>query len=837
MYEIKTDIEKKLLDWYWQHGSQRQGDWQLSRGGWLDRALKLVNEAAAVHIAKTVYSKPTMALWGPSQSGKSTLLARFIDAEASEDGHGSALSWDESAPARFSGDNKGGTVAVLNPFNQGDDASGCVTRFQLRDSVEFPQYPVEIEFASVQDILLSLAVGYMGETEAKDKDGKEVHWDAESLEALAKEACGDAKRATSVPNQGAYKLLTDVFNVVDVLIDMESPRYINLNKEWISRRASLLDNNALVSDPAIVERFAASLLWDKWDSLTEVFKKLCAKRLQLGDKRYFCSLEMAALMLNISAARYYRSSEYVRSLVDNCCVEELNNGTVALTRGKGSRLFSGNIELEFALAQGLVSLIVVPLKKSVIQSVNPQVADLLGQADLVDFPGVAIRHKSVELLKEKDLVLDAKPKGDELPLPALTRVLKRGKTASIVVGYARNLNIDVFSLLVRMPSGSGSPANPRQLMDGIRSWFKSMGKKYTPLDRSRELPINLILTFSATLLNMVHASGTGVSGLVGVFDKLRDMGDLSSPEIVKTFCVNYPMFPDGKIQITDEAELREVIGKILDDPFFKKQFAGTEKSLEEMAAPEADGRFGGRLYLFESMCAQLRESKRQNLLDEKMAAIAKAWNEALAEALPTDSPETKRSSDLEKLITFVNNSTLPPPELSRHILDFEDLKAEELEVLPRGGRQMKDYVARQINIWLESSKRKPLQAELGFESAEHRTRVLGYIRENVRATDLTDWLTQLAGLVSNDERRECRRLVAAFLVNQLFPVKASHREETECVRVLDDMSNDNGEENFDPYRESVVAPFVNVLEILKTPVDARQRGDQPGDRELTEIIA
>lgn len=831
MSAIKTDISDKLLDWYWQHGSQRKGDWQLSRGGWLDRMLKLITEAKAVEIAQTRYSKPTMALWGPSQSGKSTLLARFIDAGASEDGHGSAMSWDDNSPARFSGDNKGGSVAVLNPFNHGADASGCVTRFRLMDEVPYPAYPVELQFSSAQDILLSLAVGYLNETTAKDKDGKEVHWDAESLEKAVKEITKGTKLNSAGAGQEAFKLLIELLNVVDILMDMDVSRFNNLKGEWKSRRAGLLNNDALLDSVERVERLASALLWDNWASLTDLFSKLLNKRRQLGNLRYYCSVEMAALFLNISAAAYYRSTEshYVKDLVDACCIKELEPGVVALTKGEGKQLFSGNVEQDFAVTQGLVYLIVVPLKNSVISAANPQVHALLEQADLVDFPGVANEHKNADLLTDDQLVSS--------PLLALTHVMKRGKTASIVVSSARNLNIDAFSLLVRM---SHYPSHPQQLMDGIRQWFKSMGKQHTPcLDRSRELPINLILTFSASLLNLVDASGTGPNGLVNVFgEMLRSLSDLANPEVVTTFCVNYPQFPDGKIHIEDPVRLKEVIAKIMADSHFKKQFDGTERCLEQMAAPEDEGLYGGRIYLFERMCDQLSKSHRPDLLQAKLAQLTKEWNECLAEALPTDAPKDRRSEDIAKLINAISHSPLTSRDLAGRILAFQDLNPDDMDMLPPN-RQEEQYVESQISQWVESSKRKPLQTELGFESPEHRTRVLGYLRENIDLQTLLDWLGQLCGTISNSERKECRRLVAAFLVNQLFPVIRSHRTEKECIRVLDNMREytTKGTKAYDPYKESVVNPFLEVLEQLKTPADARERGIQPGDEELAALTA
>lgn len=48
--------------------------------------------------------------------------------------------------------------------------------------------------------------------------------------------------------------------MVDVLIDMDLPRYVNLRKEWLNRRSNLLNNDALISSTENVIKFACDLL-------------------------------------------------------------------------------------------------------------------------------------------------------------------------------------------------------------------------------------------------------------------------------------------------------------------------------------------------------------------------------------------------------------------------------------------------------------------------------------------------------------------------------------------------------------------------------------------------
>ena len=65
----------EITDWYWNYGKQRKDSYALGRSTWLDSMLKVGKGALNVQESKTTYRKPTMAIGGPSQTGKSTLLA------------------------------------------------------------------------------------------------------------------------------------------------------------------------------------------------------------------------------------------------------------------------------------------------------------------------------------------------------------------------------------------------------------------------------------------------------------------------------------------------------------------------------------------------------------------------------------------------------------------------------------------------------------------------------------------------------------------------------------------------------------------------------------------
>jgi polynucleotide 5'-kinase involved in rRNA processing len=86
---------KNIVDWYWNHGVARQGNFTLSRAEWLDKAYDIAERQEQLDcIGGPEAPRPTLAVWGPSQSGKSTLLSRYLDLGKSDQGS-PCLTWDE----------------------------------------------------------------------------------------------------------------------------------------------------------------------------------------------------------------------------------------------------------------------------------------------------------------------------------------------------------------------------------------------------------------------------------------------------------------------------------------------------------------------------------------------------------------------------------------------------------------------------------------------------------------------------------------------------------------------------------------------------------------------
>ncbi len=854
-------LAEQLTQWYQTYGSKRAGNYQLTRGGWLDRLQRIFRDLEMIELSRTDYSKPTMALWGPSQSGKSTLLQAFIDGNSPEEEGCPALTWSENDQARFCGRSGIPGLTVLNPYNHGLDASGCVTRFQLKDEVPYPEYPVELKFSTDFDIMLSLAVGYLSETTAQNKAGEKINISAIDLRhKLPKKPDNDKE---SVVDEQAYNLLVKLCDVLETLIDMNYSRYLNLQAEWSNLRREVLNNTQLSASMSRVKQLVFDLLWDDWSNIDTLFESLLEMRGKLmegvGHDKIYCPWSVASIMLDIAAVKRVSVSEADRTIVSSLGFSELSDGVKALTTTAESKLFvqSGTMQQDFALMQGLVSLIVVPIRGEAIKANSETVHSVLEVADLLDFPGVSNEHRAATLLEDDKLDFNYIADDGSKPYIGLTQLMKRGKTASIVVSSSRNLNIDVFSLLVRMPAGQNYPAQPHQLLNGIKSWCKAMGSQFPPTENDAKLPINLTLTFSASLINEVDVAGTGVSGLHGVFSRLDKLGNLADSNFVRTFTTNYPQFSAGTINCDSDERLVRNIQDIAADENFKKYFSGSPETLYAMAGlcygeRQYQREFGGRLYFFEQVREQLESSKRRDLLDVKYAQLTAALHSCLIEALPPKDEQGQRAADIQKLIAAIQIPDQDSPGYERYdaesigceIINFKNIDAEILDILPLAPNSIPSYTEAQVALWRDCVMSAPLQSHMGFESEEHRSRVISYIITNIDLEPLVMWLRGFAPTQVNQElREEFRRLVAAFLTQILFEYRAEDAVSSsakcspqEAQRRLNAMSQyrvNNPTES--PHYFAILKPFLDYLDYLLCHDALNPRGIQCGDSELEAI--
>ena len=99
--DVSADLQlsDQLTEWFWSFGVHRQSKYPpyaISTSEWLKIVYEIRKELATVAEAAQAV-RPCTAIWGPSQTGKSTLVSAYLDEKAvikdilSEDSTNSAL--------------------------------------------------------------------------------------------------------------------------------------------------------------------------------------------------------------------------------------------------------------------------------------------------------------------------------------------------------------------------------------------------------------------------------------------------------------------------------------------------------------------------------------------------------------------------------------------------------------------------------------------------------------------------------------------------------------------------------------------------------------------------
>jgi hypothetical protein len=865
-----------VLDWYWQQGLQRAGEYDLS-GAWLDQ-LYQVRDAALAAEEASASGRPCMALWGPSQSGKSTLLSRYLDTPARPDAV-SALQWANDAPVAFVGrPDKPGCIH-LNPYNQQRDASGCVTRFTLRRQIADPRHPVEVELASEEQVLHALAAGYLMECDTRSAEARETFHEAAGLDHRLAEF-KTRFRAQGRPNRPARERLQTVLNVLDDLIAADWPRYRNLRPDWKSLRPRLASDPLLRSDaggdagrmPAphslpgsdagALADFAAWLFWDGQPDLTALWQNLLAQRTKIlglaAGRPILCSYEAARLFLDIDAYRRMESERPGGSPLTPCALGFLAaERAFCIGAGLPNPLFADT--QEFGLGQGLVWEMTLPVNAALLPENSPA-ARLLDAADLLDFPGVALTYPG-----------GARQRPDQMSAAQLlTQVLKRGKTASIVVSRSRRLGIDGFSILNRILA---PPAQPSQLLAGIRAWVRALGQPWPPPPGT--LPINLVLTFAARLVNGVVDSlelQRPSADFSPVFEFLNKLGDLANPQWVQFFTTTYPRFDEGCIR-GGAAQLDQAARLIAGSEDFRRHLGScTESLLAMIQGGGADGD-GGNDYLLDALAAQARRSRVPALVAARAHELAGQFKALLAEALPPEAADdSRRTQELEAwaraIEAAIDRARQQRPEadaaaqVSHWLRSLLNVDSESLEPIPLGNQSpdWRGYLERQLLRWRELAKgRDGDWASLGLKDAAAASRHLGYLAEyTLLRGNLHRWLRENLGHLNDHlQATQARRLLAVrlgelicFGVDGRPPHRSFDSADDTQANVLaatiqprlrgyaerEQLEAEERNDRHSPHYLGFLALFLKHLETVKaTPATARK--PQPGDNELAGLAS
>lgn len=827
-----------IVDWYWKFGASRKGINTLSKGEWLYRVYEIAKKAEKLK-AGDDFERKAIALWGPSQSGKSTFLSHFIDKPHGD--FASALQWESTPSVEFQATVDG--RLALNPYNQQRDASGCITRFSLRESPIALSHPVEVVLVTREQLLLSLALGYHSECR---KHGVAVHWDSGSVRELL-----GGFRASGRPDRSGYELLHDIVGAVGHLIHTGIPRYQELRSDWPTLRAQILESDSLNGNPDNIKAFFSKLFWDgderhRLVTMVDTLSKRLATLRSMNFRRIAATYEAAAFLLDIDAATK------VDVDASTNLSYQMHGDLLLLGGGNGTRFDRHG--LDFAAFQSLIGEIRVSLNRATLEITAPEVIETLSQVDFVDFPGVS-RQDVGGHLPDIDGMSD---------LQLYTQVLKRGKTASVFLSYSENLAIDAVALLTRT---NGGVFQPDQLIGGVSAWVRSMGHSWPP--RESAPPLNIVMTFSARLINDVAdavARGQQPQTLDGVFSWFEKLGPVADPSWTRFWAVSYPKFTrdGGQIDKSPEEALA-ACDTLMKQEQFRLRFGHRPKQLHEMAAAsrEASGD-GGVLSFISSLSDQLAtsdlEARRTALAREMRAELLVMLcaltpvDGALSSVVKAEFDSWKR--EIETAMRADPDSAVPGATTARAIMDLLTVEPGELDPLPPNAAQknIDAYVRAQIyEKWLPKiSVSAKLFAAAGIISATSATKRATLLADFVASFGgLARWIkNNLGDLTRPDECDVSRRFLAAHLSDLLTvgasrPAHRTHAKDdtgnspiqASLLAFAAEESRETGRPSVEksPHYIGVIAPFFLHLDSIALALGS-QREPQPGDAEAAALF-
>jgi hypothetical protein len=708
-------ISEALLDWYWKFGVKRSGNYAIQVGDWtkslydINRRFILVQEAMQ-------NTRPAFAIWGPSQTGKSTLVSAYMDQKAQfpriegEDGKGSALHWEGGEPAFFMApkvDEKMGEtippwVTVMNPFNGKKDASACLSRFVYGTTtpgstgyfVKSARFPIEVKLVARCDLLQALARGYNTECLGPGQRKMRTEWTWEKLQNTLNKFLAEKGAAAKEPKRDAFELLYELYQI---LIDLEFAglrEFKLLRKEDNSNLENdlsfLFNNRQLLSDLRLVEEFSALVLWDGFKALTDFWQKMELARKKYeqvwAGKTIHCTHKVAALFLDMESCPVFFDRENAtakegsrqRSIHEQVHKLAFKEEGGAIFIGISSEM-SGATQFNFspedyAIFQGLVWELVVPLNPANLT--DTPFTTFIKQSDLLDFPGVGNEQKNNVTQIDCDWVISAdqqiaaeknpnilNPEGEGenkrigtpfSPQGYFVKVLKRGKTASIVSTYAKRMNVDGFNIFQNIDMHP--PVNANQLITGVNTWWKSMVPNYFKRQEGPSpLPLNLALCWWASIVNEAPLNSTKV--LENAKRIWEPLGVISAPDISNTFALNYYSIPRGFVRESRLEQGSVIYKTIKEEKVFQIQFR-SQVSMASFESMVADKVTGGTNYFFQQLTVQAEavrsnpERNRLELLRQEQDRKAKELLDLLfrdANLFPEPEIKDKRKIYLDKL--------------------------------------------------------------------------------------------------------------------------------------------------------------------------------------------
>lgn len=855
-----------VIDWFWNFGCKREGKYSIGVGQWLDTITRMNRRAQAV--AETLGNdRACLAVWGPSQTGKSTMISDAIDADDPGDGSCSALTWTDEEPARFTGillnDDK---TVIFNPYNGNSDGSGVTTRYVLKGDgeVKDPRHPAKIIFASRAQVMLALAIGYLEEcSPAMEKQGP-VHrvFDLAAYENEIKNCAGMAKSA-GVVDRRAVELLEDLADVIEIETRTQD-RFRNLASEWDRLRPGLFANKGLLADYDAALHLAAVLLWDGAKKLTDIFRRLMAKldyiQREWKGKTIYASLRATNMFLDINTVDnfMYPIAGFEVPPVNKLCATI--DGDAVYIDTFSSAPTAEIAGVNFGLVQALIGELQVPLRKErLAQNGKDSFLHFLEKADFLDFPGVPNRETG----SKADVKVNVNDDDECTDREMLCKILKQGKTLSLIFMHAQRLGIDSFVILKRFRDYA---KNTAVLANGIQAWLQAFEPGWKPGAKS-PLPYYIDLTFFAEEARKAYTGAVNAETMKNFCAMITQLS-FATTENARFFVTTYPKlggqgeyaFPSDR---SPEEDTR-VMSLFCNAPDLRATTGLTDEDYRHVFKDED----GGVSYLFEQIASSISQDERLKRCKGLVAGDLKKLLSLLEPNLPVaeDAGDVTLKAELGAVIKKLSDSleaaknserlAVTVAEVSTVIKQLMTLPPESLDPIPMDAKnkmkstQMRNYVERQLGNWCEyqvlNSGKMPFIGAY-FDNFQKALSILinalslkGEEEESC-LDKLQEFVFRQLPVETSDSLSASikRKFLATAITNALF-YGDLHRPSSGIDRqsLLEAFKSD--EESLESYPSYylLIRPFLERLEaICKASDKPPVRPPQAGDAELSALYA
>jgi len=850
-----------IKEWYWDKGVQRVGEFKLDHHQWVGRLYAACNNIELLVDGES--NRPTSAIWGPSQTGKSTLVAGYIDGRKKDFlHHENALFWENGSRAFFSMPRgmevpeSSADLTVLNPYNGGMDATACITRFtagtlekggsHAETFIPDARFPAELRFSGSSEIMLSLARGYEGQCVRRCSDR---YWTLDSLRDLLSRM--GATNASEGKNQTADRaVFEEAISLCDVLEDLAFsglPRYRGLSPKLDNSenlRKIILSAGGLVSNQSLLKKLRDEILWDGEETISFFYEKLIKKSEELkslcNGKKIYCSLEVASCFLDMDGYAMI-SGRTDRSLKPGTKEERINrivNQMKILESGNslfvGSNLNESNTNTflksaeDFGIIQGLIQEVVLGLNLSNIE--ESPFRSYLEFNDLLDFPGVERGGQSSNAAKI-DLRHEEQSDSTGLPWKELfSKVLKRGKTASLFQGYAKKMSIDAVSIFQDLDNDK---PNAQDLICGVETLWRTIDPMFLPGQGECPLPLNCVMTWWAKMLNESPLSSSTILGKNQ--SKYEQLGMIADPEVSNLFAINDFSLPRGNLSRDTQKILSDLVKIIKTENEFLKLFNTDQSSSsfdQMIGSPD-----GGMDFFFKALISQLSSSKKKNIfLQERAEGACQVLEDLLNSGglIPNKkSQEKQRVGALKKLGKLVDakvegGSTDMAIEAEYALKRMFNFDASDIEAFPSKEDELNpSYLRAQFHRKvLISDEWNHSLSGLGFDSREQFEECWEALCLSIEPSlkEMSDWLRRMVKQRNQFKLMDNRKFLAVKMSNQFIPNASLD------AKVL--KRNDNET----PSTNAFVNGFRNRLkEFIGVTLSPNGRPEQVGDSRILEI--